>query len=405
MELLKQGKLNPQRGDVILFNNTSAEHPATYEFARQMKTLAENKYNIPFFWIEYKTYEDASKNEWKRNPSYRLVNENPYSPNNKNGYHYNGEVFEEMISLTGYLPNMLSRTCTLAMKISITNAFLADWFAQKKGIDRLGHFWGTARMTDADVINSHKRNRGETPDEILLAKKKFVRESAFIRESATWKDYTNCNLCFDNAEVKSSVIGGKGDLFGKAAISYTSYLGIRKDEEIRVDKIRRRIEAAKSKNGKANSEQPPQETVLAPLVDDNVTQQEVIEYWKKQKFNLNLPDNGLFSNCVYCPLKGKAKLLQIATAELANGKQYNGSPTSIDWWIKMERKYSRDLKAEKRQIKNDKYNYVGFFGASDNKTVYAKIKKHAQPIRCNVDAGITAEYLEDEHYAPCNCTD
>ena len=49
MELLKNNKLNPERGDVIIFNNTSAEHSATYDFTRSMKKLAEEKYNIPFF--------------------------------------------------------------------------------------------------------------------------------------------------------------------------------------------------------------------------------------------------------------------------------------------------------------------------------------------------------------------
>ena len=405
MELLKEGALQPERGDVIVFNNTSAEHPETYEFTRKMKAFAENKYNIPFFWIEYQTYEDASRSGWRRNPSYRLVNEHPYSDANKSGYHHNGKVFEEMISLHGYLPNMLSRTCTLAMKISITNSFLADWFAQKDGIDRLGHFWETSRITDSDVIRSHKNNRGATPDEILLAKREYVRRSSFVREESTWKDYTNCNLCFNNDTIKDSIIGGKGELFGDRAIQYVSYLGIRKDEEIRMEKIRVRIEAVKNKTGKSNSDQPPEETVLAPLIEKNVTQQQVIEYWKKQDFNLNLPNDGLFSNCVYCPLKGKGKLLQIASAELANGKQYSGTPASIDWWIGIENKYSRDLKAEKRVIKNDKCNYVGFFGSSDNKTVYAKIKEQARQNQCNTGADITAEYLEDEDYVPCNCTD
>ena len=33
--LLEAGLLNAQRGDVVIFNNTSAEHPATYEFSAQ----------------------------------------------------------------------------------------------------------------------------------------------------------------------------------------------------------------------------------------------------------------------------------------------------------------------------------------------------------------------------------
>ena len=121
MELLKNNKLIPERGDVILFNNTSAEHPSTYEFTRKMKALAEEKYNIPFFWIEYTTYEDAGRHGWRRNPNYKLVNEKPYGNENKDGYHFKGEVYEEMISCNGFLPNMQARSCTSAMKIFVTS--------------------------------------------------------------------------------------------------------------------------------------------------------------------------------------------------------------------------------------------------------------------------------------------
>ncbi len=133
MRLLESNQLNPKRGDIVIFNNTSAEHPATYEFTRQMKKLTEEQYNIPFFWIEYQTYEDSSGTyQWSRKPTYRLTNDQPYSEQNKNGYRCKGEVFEEMISLGGFLPSMVSRICTVTMKIFITNAFLSDWFAQKQ---------------------------------------------------------------------------------------------------------------------------------------------------------------------------------------------------------------------------------------------------------------------------------
>jgi predicted phosphoadenosine phosphosulfate sulfurtransferase len=49
MKLLKNNQLNPKRGDVIIFNNTSAEHSATYEFTRQMKKNSRIKIQYPFF--------------------------------------------------------------------------------------------------------------------------------------------------------------------------------------------------------------------------------------------------------------------------------------------------------------------------------------------------------------------
>lgn len=405
MELLKGNKLDPERGDVIVFNNTSAEHPATYEFTRQMKTLAEQKYNIPFFWIEYQTYEDAGKHGWQRMPSYRLVNDRPYSAKNKNGYRYKGEVYEELISVSGYLPNMKSRTCTHALKIFITNSFLADWFAQKDGIERLGHFGEAPRITSTELIKAHQGNRGETPDTILLEKRKFVRKMPFIRPQSFWQDFTNARLCFYNDKVKKSTIGGKGQLFGDKSISYVSFLGIRKDEEIRVGKIMDRITAAEKSNGRSMFGQPPGEKIIAPLVKTKVSKKQVIEYWRKQEFNLNLPESGDFSNCVYCPLKGKAKLLQIATQELAKPTNVRGTPASINWWIRMEKKYSRDLHAENRSITSKKdIKLIGFFGASKSH-VYANIKKQAQRQNHNSKDAFQAEYLEDESYIPCNCTD
>ena len=405
MELLKGNKLNPERGDVIVFNNTSAEHPATYEFTRQMKTLAEEKHNIPFFWVEYQTYEDAGKHGWQRMPSYRLVNDKPYSAKNKNGYRYKGEVYEELVSVSGYLPNMRSRTCTHALKIFITNSFLADWFAQNNGIERLGHFGEAPRITSAGLINAHQKNRGETPDDILLEKRKFVRKMPFIRPQSLWQDFTNARLCFRNDKVKQSIIGGKGQLFGNNAISYVSCLGIRKDEEIRLGKITDRITAAEKSTGRSMFGQPPGEKILAPLVKKKVSKQQVAEYWRKQEFNLNLPESGNFSNCVYCPLKGKAKLLEIATQEPANQASVRGTPASINWWIKMEQKYSRDLNAENRAITSKKdIKLIGFFGAAKGH-VYADIKKRAQRNNRGSKDTLQAEYLEDESYIPCNCTD
>jgi hypothetical protein len=55
--------------------------------------------------IEYQTYEDSNGTyQWSRRPSYKLVNDQPLSRDNLSGYHYKGEVFEEMISLSGLMP-------------------------------------------------------------------------------------------------------------------------------------------------------------------------------------------------------------------------------------------------------------------------------------------------------------
>lgn len=400
MELLKNNKLSPERGDVIIFNNTSAEHSATYEFTRSMKKLSEEKYNIPFFWIEYQTYEDSSNSyRWSRRPSYRLVNEQPFSQENPNGYRYKGEVFEEMISLGGFLPSMVSRICTVSMKIFITNAFLSDWFAQKEGIDRLGHYGETAKMSDTDVMNMHHKNGGSVPDRILLTKKAFVRSCAFIRDKQVWQAWTKANIAINNNTLLESVVGNKAQLYGDLAIDYVSVLGIRSDEQRRITKIENRIDEAQENQGKSLFNQPHGESILAPLVDDGITQEQVIEFWKGQGFNLRLSNTGLFSNCLYCPLKSKAKLQQIATLQLDKNVDKK-TPESIDWWISIEKKYSRDLEAENRKITSEKTpKYVGFFGPVKT-LVFEEIKN-------KVDSGekIDPELLKLDSAIPCNCTD
>lgn len=57
LNLLEQGKLQPWRGDCVVFNNTAAEHPATYGFVSRLKQITEQQYNMPFFMLEFCTYE------------------------------------------------------------------------------------------------------------------------------------------------------------------------------------------------------------------------------------------------------------------------------------------------------------------------------------------------------------
>ncbi|MYK32890.1 MAG: hypothetical protein F4051_14640, partial [Boseongicola sp. SB0670_bin_30] len=158
--LLEQGLLDRKRGDVVVFNNTSAEHPATYDFVRTCCECAESQYGIPFFWIEYATYEDARRGEWFRRSGYRLVNEKPCDESNPAGYRWRGEVFEELVSLQGFLPSRHTRICTAHLKLRATNEFLADWFAGKDTIEWRGHYYPESQMTDDVVVARHRRSRG-----------------------------------------------------------------------------------------------------------------------------------------------------------------------------------------------------------------------------------------------------
>ena len=101
---------------------------------------------MPFFWVEFQTYEDARNGEWTRIPSYRLVNDQIKSPNNPDGFHWRGEVFEELLSWSGYIPNQFTRICTRSMKLEATRLFLKDWLACKEAIPQRGNKINAARV-------------------------------------------------------------------------------------------------------------------------------------------------------------------------------------------------------------------------------------------------------------------
>ena len=394
LKLLEKGALQQQRGDVVVFNNTSAEHPATYDFVRRLKSRTEEQ-GVPFFLLEYQTFEDAMRGEWVRRPAWRLVNDEPYSGTNPDGYRCKGEVFEELLSHMAQVPNMQTRVCTQHMKIFVTNAFLRDWLAAKLATARLGHAGGRSRMTDAGIIAHHKRNNGHVPDEILLAKKAYVRAFPHARPAQRFSHFTSASTDFENPAIK--VLGGKALLYGQGANTYISYLGIRADEAHRAEKIRFRAEQARSSTEKSLFGQPPGEQVSAPLVDWQVGRNEVSAFWQAQDFDLALPPSGLHSNCVYCMMKGKDKLVELAR----ENPQGEDGPAAIDWWMAMEQKYSRDLRAERRSLENREVNYIGFFGASSQRD-FAVLKQLAQTGQKQA-AG--AEYLFDESAEACHCTD
>jgi alpha-L-fucosidase len=112
------------------------------------------------------------------------------------------------------------------------------------------------------------------------------------------------------------------------------------------------------------------------------------------KFDLDLPYDGLMSNCVHCHLKGKRKNQLIA--KQTNQDEVNGTPAALSWWVDIEKKYSRKV------IKSTKNNYtnIGFFGASD-KFVYQSWSDELQ------DENLISVENQgaDDYILPCNCTD
>ena len=134
------GVLRPERGDVALFANTSAEHPGTYEFAARCKEELESEFGLPCFWFEFCTVEDAWRGEYRRKGSYRLVKAVPVEQD-ADGYRSSGEVFEEMVSLQRMLPNPHSRSCTARLKLYPSHELLGEWLGRTEGPAHAGHHW------------------------------------------------------------------------------------------------------------------------------------------------------------------------------------------------------------------------------------------------------------------------
>ena len=389
--LLESGLLKAERGDVVLFNNTAAEHPATYEFVCRCKEIVEEQYGIPFFLIEFQTYEDARHGEWTRLPSYRLVQPVPWSKANQEGYHWRGEAFEEMLSWKGYVPNQFQRTCTATLKLETTRAFLRDWFACKPAIERLGHFGKSSRLDDDELVESHKRHNGGVPREILLEKKRFVRSRPVFRLEQRFADYSAAACPISNPYLEGNVTGNRAD-FGDSGVEYLAFVGLRYDEMRRVVRVRER------NNGGPHAVGYEGEHVYLPLSDMHVTEEDVEAFWEKQTWGLALTTEDGLSNCTYCFLKGVRGLRKVRLAmNHALDKQLENTPCDLGWWIGIEQKYGRDLEAEQRDIRSVVANdFIGFFGTQSG----FSYQRLAQLQDDDVDL---PKFIDS--VLPCDCTD
>ena len=388
--LLKNKILRPERGDVVVFNNTSAEHSATYDFVDECKKLTES-YGVPFFWIEFQTYEDIVKGEWARMPTYRLVNTKPHSAENPDGYKHKGEVFEELLSWQSYVPNQHRRTCTATMKVRATRNFLKDWFAVKSEIGHCGHYYKKSMANKDSIEKTHRQHGGKTPIEVLMKKREFLMSCLPHRPAQKFSDFTAAKININNPMLNGRRSGGRAFLSGDNAIEYLSFVGFRADEPHR---IRRMIERNKQDD---ENDVNDGEHLYAPLSEMGVCKQNIRDFWDAQSWGLDLPYDKNLSNCVYCFLKGSKSLVSIAQ----NESPQNGdvlTPSNIRWWKDMEDKYGRNLREEKRNIKTKtEDSVIGFFGLN-SAISYDKIAQRAKN-------GTRIEGDMDTDSLPCDCTD
>ncbi len=343
--LLERGALERDRGDVVVFNNTAAEHPETYRFVARCRERA-SAWGIPFFQIEFQTYEDTRRGEWTRLPAYRLVSARPRGDADPDGFHWRGEVYEELLSWAGYVPNQFRRSCTRHLKIEPTRRFVDDWLGGAGRIPRLGHHAAGSRIDPAVRYQIHLEHGGAMPEPIFRRKHAYCWSRPHVRPEQRYDQFWP---------------GARSSRYRpRPGGERVTLIGLRKDEPRRIDRVRARAAHAAAAEG---------EHVYMPLDEAATTREDVEAFWAARGWDLRLPAEAGLSNCVYCFLKGGATLQAVHARMRTDSAgldpefgDLRGTPCDIAWWTRMEALYGRDLEKESNGARGGA-GRIGFFGA------------------------------------------
>ena len=368
--LLENGQLDAQRGDVIIFNNTSAEHRRTYDFVIRCKREAEQIADIPFLLTEFQTIETARDGYWRRVGSWRLAKPYLWQRDRQKGLRHRGEIFEENVSLDTRLPNRFQRLCTDHLKVQVTRQALAEWFSGEPATQRLGHWHERSQLDDRELLSAF-RGRSLTPEE-LLRYTAYARSRPFVRPSQKYKDYINVPRAIV-PELAERAINGVVPMIGSQAIPYIGILGLRADEPQRVRSMLNRCQGDGA-------------LPYAPLYDSGISGEDVSEFWRAQEWDLGIDSR--YSNCVFCFMKGKRNLSEIAQKP---GSRANG-PGQLDWWVDLEQRYTRTAPEVVDGVTTGRQSRFGFFG-KNAKLSFASLMAP--------EAGEASSHNE----LPCYCTD
>ena len=381
LEMAAAGALSAERGDVILFANTSAEHPRTYEFAARCCEEIEREFGLPCFWYEFCTVEDAYRGVYRRRLSYRLVTRRPVEEDPA-GYRSRGETFEELLSFQGMLPNPHSRSCTAKLKLYPAHMLLEEWLGGTAGPRHDGHY-SNRSFVDGDASERRYRaNRGTDDSGSFRTRVACVLRQPPSRRRQRWRDFTGAD----------ATNGGTGEgrpvtLWGRRPAEFVTLLGLRADEQPRVWRILDRTLFAEGAGSAkcAIRTQPPGEHPYFPLADAGWTASDVDTYWSARGRGPELPAGA--GNCVFCFMKGTHDLRTVAQHH--DPDRVADAPSDIGWWDRIERRYRRKAPARN----GPGLTVFGFFGV--NGPSYADIADRERALNGRYTTGTPA----------CDCTD
>ncbi len=236
LSLAEQGWLRPERGDLALFANTSAEHPGTYAFAAECCDRLEAEHGLPCFWYEFCTVEDAnSRGLYRRRQSYRLVARRPLETD-PNGYRSSGEVFEEMLSWQGILPNPHSRSCTAKLKLYPSHLLLAEWLGGADGPQHDGHYGEQPQLTAQAAWRQHRKHGGGQSQETHERRVAYMTQRPPSRPRQRWDDYTAAPMAtrfsFIPPVGRAKLWGGGGRIAALSSSPCWACAAMKSDESI-----------------------------------------------------------------------------------------------------------------------------------------------------------------------------
>jgi 3'-phosphoadenosine 5'-phosphosulfate sulfotransferase (PAPS reductase)/FAD synthetase len=167
---------------VVCFANTGKEDEATLKFVNDCAV----NWNVPIVWLEYQDAEE-SKDRWKE-VTYETASRN-------------GEPFEAVIRKKNYLPNPVTRFCTIEMKIrTIANYLFSKGLCETRS---KGEYMSWVGIRADEPRRAAKIPRDRTPLVSAGVSKemvgKFWRNQPFDLELPNINGVTyhgNCDLCF-----------------------------------------------------------------------------------------------------------------------------------------------------------------------------------------------------------------
>ena len=362
----EEGLLRPERGDLLLFANTSAEHPGTYEFAAECKQRIEREHGLPFLWFEFCTVEDAWRGEYRRRESYRLVRPVPVE-DDPDGFRSGGEAFEEMLSFQGMLPNPHSRTCTAKLKLYPSHKLLADWLGGTLGPRYAGHHWPDglhglgANLVDAEQFaDGYVRRGGTAPRAHALRRAEHLASLPSRRPAQRFADFTDAPLSgrWNDGRDGSAAEPRPAPMRGVDAVQHVRLLGLRSDEPRRVDRVLERCLYAEGATtpGCTVRTQPPGERPYFPLHHAGIDDDAVADFWRGRDFDLDIPPGA--GNCSFCFMKGTKQLVELSVAP--DRRRKPGAPSDIGWWAEIEQRHMRTVP----RSNGDGISTFGFFGVN-----------------------------------------